>query len=41
MSYAALFLLVAALAVIGYWLGKYRALALVGGGGDVVREPDG
>jgi phosphate transport system permease protein len=32
MSYAALFLLVAALAVIGYWLGKYRALALVGGG---------
>jgi phosphate transport system permease protein len=32
MSYAALFLLVAALAVLGYWLGKYRALALVGGG---------
>jgi phosphate transport system permease protein len=32
MSYAALFLLVAALAVIGYWLGKYRALAVVGGG---------
>jgi phosphate transport system permease protein len=32
MSYAALFLLVAALAVIGYWLGKFRALALVGGG---------
>ena len=32
MSYAALFLLVVALAVIGYWLGKYRALALVGGG---------
>ena len=25
MSYAALLLLIAALAVIGYWLGKYRA----------------
>ena len=32
MSYAALFLLIAALAVIGYWLGKFRALAVVGGG---------
>src|SRR5512139_418371 len=32
MSYAALFLLVAALAVVGYWLGKFRALAVVGGG---------
>jgi phosphate transport system permease protein len=32
MSYTALFLLIAALAVVGYWLGKYRALALVGGG---------
>jgi len=32
MSYAVLFLLIAALAVLGYWIGKYRALAVVGGG---------
>ena len=32
MSYAALFLLIAALGVIAYWTGKYRSLALVGGG---------
>jgi phosphate transport system permease protein len=32
MSYAALFLLIAALAIVGYWVGKYRALAVVGGG---------
>src|SRR5690242_18225704 len=37
MSYAALFLLIAALAVVGYWLGKYRALALVGGGKGIRR----
>jgi phosphate transport system permease protein len=32
MSYAAILLLIAARAVLGYWLGKYRALAVVGGG---------
>ena len=32
MSYAALILIIVALAVAGYWLGKYRALAVVGGG---------
>jgi phosphate transport system permease protein len=31
MHYAALILLIAVLAVTAYWLGKYRALALVGG----------
>jgi phosphate transport system permease protein len=32
MSTSALLLLIAAMAVLGYWLGKYRSLALVGGG---------
>jgi phosphate transport system permease protein len=32
MSTSALVLLIAAMAVLGYWLGKYRSLALVGGG---------
>ena len=32
MSYAALFLLIAAFGVVAYWIGKYRSLALVGGG---------
>src|SRR6185369_11683428 len=32
MPYAVLFLLIAALAIVGYWVGKYRALAVVGGG---------
>ena len=31
MSTTALLLLIAAMAVLGYWLGKYRSLALVGG----------
>jgi phosphate transport system permease protein len=32
MSHAALLLLIAAFAIAGFWLGKYRALQLVGGG---------
>ena len=32
MSTSAVLLLIAAMAVLGYWLGKYRSLALVGGG---------
>jgi phosphate transport system permease protein len=32
MPYAALFLLIAVLAVVAYWMGKYRSLAQVGGG---------
>jgi phosphate transport system permease protein len=32
MSGSALLLLIAAMAVVGYWLGKYRSLAVVGGG---------
>jgi phosphate transport system permease protein len=32
MSTSALLLLIAAMAVLGFWLGKYRSLALVGGG---------
>ncbi len=32
MSTSALLLLIAAMAVLGYWLGKHRSLALVGGG---------
>jgi phosphate transport system permease protein len=32
MSYTALFLLIAAIAVAGFWFGKFRALSLVGGG---------
>ncbi|MEO6185044.1 MAG: phosphate ABC transporter permease subunit PstC [Steroidobacteraceae bacterium] len=32
MSTSALLLLIAAMAALGYWLGKYRSLALVGGG---------
>jgi phosphate transport system permease protein len=32
MSYAALFLVIAAFAVIGYWVGRMRSLSLVGGG---------
>jgi phosphate transport system permease protein len=32
MSTSALLMLIAAMAVLGYWLGKYRSLALVGGG---------
>jgi phosphate transport system permease protein len=31
MSYTALLILIAAMAVLAYWLGKYRSLALVGG----------
>jgi phosphate transport system permease protein len=37
MSYAALFLLIVALAIVAYWMGKYRALALVGGGKGIRR----
>jgi len=37
MSYSALFLLIVALAIAGYWLGKYRALAQVGGGKGIRR----
>jgi phosphate transport system permease protein len=37
MSYAALFLLLAVLVAAAYWLGKYRALALVGGGRGIRR----
>jgi len=37
MSYSALLLLIVALAIAGYWLGKYRALAQVGGGKGIRR----
>jgi len=37
MSYSALLLLIVALAIVGYWLGKYRALAQVGGGKGIRR----
>jgi phosphate transport system permease protein len=32
MSYTALFLLIIAFAIAAYWIGKYRSLAMVGGG---------
>ncbi len=37
MSTSALLLLIAGMAVLGYWLGKYRSLALVGGGRGIRR----
>jgi phosphate transport system permease protein len=37
MSTGALLLVIAAMAVLGYWLGKYRSLALVGGGRGIRR----
>ncbi|MEO6078594.1 MAG: phosphate ABC transporter permease subunit PstC [Steroidobacteraceae bacterium] len=37
MSIGALLLLIAAMGVLGYWLGKYRSLALVGGGRGIRR----
>ncbi|MEO8313975.1 MAG: phosphate ABC transporter permease subunit PstC [Pseudomonadota bacterium] len=37
MSTTVLLLLIAAMAVMGYWLGKYRSLALVGGGRGIRR----
>jgi phosphate transport system permease protein len=37
MSTGALLLVIAAMAVLGFWLGKYRSLALVGGGRGIRR----
>jgi phosphate transport system permease protein len=37
MSTSAVLLLIAAMAVVGYWLGKYRSLAMVGGGRGIRR----
>src|SRR5688572_18449618 len=37
MSTGALLLVIAAMAVLGYWLGKYRSLAAVGGGRGIRR----